>query len=44
MIGLTKIVEADSIMKVLETTIPTDFMEMNKKALEMGFDMGDSQS
>lgn len=44
LIGLTKIVESDSIIKVLETTIPKDFMEMNKKALNLGFEMGASQA
>ncbi|WDP93390.1 MAG: 2-oxoacid:acceptor oxidoreductase family protein [Desulfobacter sp.] len=42
LIGLTHIVESDSIIKVLESTIPKDFMEMNKKALELGFRMGES--
>ncbi len=40
LIGLTQIIKPESILKVLETTIPKDFMEMNKKALDLGMDMG----
>ncbi|MDA3918682.1 MAG: 2-oxoacid:acceptor oxidoreductase family protein [Deltaproteobacteria bacterium] len=40
LIGITKLIKPESILKVLETTIPKDFMEMNKKALEMGIKMG----
>lgn len=35
-IGLTEVVQADSIMKTLETRIPADFLDMNRKALELG--------
>jgi 2-oxoglutarate ferredoxin oxidoreductase subunit gamma len=35
-IGLTEVVEPESIMKTLETRIPADFLNMNRKALEMG--------
>lgn len=41
LIGITKLIKPESILKVLETTIPKDFMEMNKKALEMGIKMGE---
>ncbi|MFH2091057.1 MAG: 2-oxoacid:acceptor oxidoreductase family protein [Pseudomonadota bacterium] len=40
LIGITNLVQPDSIMKVLESTIPKDFMEMNKKALDLGMAMG----
>ncbi|MCG8568343.1 MAG: 2-oxoacid:acceptor oxidoreductase family protein [Desulfobacterales bacterium] len=40
LIGITDLVRPESIMKVLETTIPKDFMEMNKKALDLGMEMG----
>ncbi len=40
LIGLSGLVKPESIMKVLETTIPKDFMDMNKKALDLGFEMG----
>jgi 2-oxoglutarate ferredoxin oxidoreductase subunit gamma len=35
-IGLTKLVRPDSIMKVLETQINPNFLEMNRQALEIG--------
>ena len=40
LLGLTDLIQPDAILKVLETTIPKDFMEMNKKALELGLEMG----
>ncbi|MCG8410232.1 MAG: 2-oxoacid:acceptor oxidoreductase family protein [Bacteroidales bacterium] len=40
LIGITDLVSPDSILKVLETTIPKSFMEMNKKALDLGMEMG----
>ena len=40
LLGLTDLMQPDAILKVLETTIPKDFMEMNKKALELGLEMG----
>lgn len=42
LIGITKLIKPESILKVLETTIPKDFMEMNKKALAMGIRMGEN--
>ncbi|MEN8212196.1 MAG: 2-oxoacid:acceptor oxidoreductase family protein [Thermodesulfobacteriota bacterium] len=41
LIGITKLIKPESILKVLETTIPKDFMEMNKKALNIGIKMGE---
>jgi len=38
-IGLTGVVEAESIMKTLETRIPADFLDMNRKALELGLSL-----
>jgi len=43
LIGISQLVKPASILKVLESTIPKDFMEMNKKALELGMKMGESQ-
>ncbi|MCG8642691.1 MAG: 2-oxoacid:acceptor oxidoreductase family protein [Desulfobacterales bacterium] len=40
LLGVTRLISPDSILKVLETTIPPDFMEMNKKALDLGIKMG----
>jgi 2-oxoglutarate ferredoxin oxidoreductase subunit gamma len=42
MIGLTGLVRAESITAVLETKIPVDFLEINKRALEIGFQLADS--
>ncbi len=42
LLGATRLVQAQSILKVLETSIPKDFMEMNKKALELGMEMGEA--
>ena len=36
MLELTRIVQPESIMKVLETKIPANFLEMNRKALDIG--------
>jgi 2-oxoglutarate ferredoxin oxidoreductase subunit gamma len=37
MVGLVPIVKIESIMKVIETKIPAGFLDMNKKALGLGF-------
>ncbi len=42
LLGATRLVQAQSILKVLETSIPRDFMDMNKKALELGMKMGEA--
>ncbi|WP_022667578.1 2-oxoacid:acceptor oxidoreductase family protein [Desulfospira joergensenii] len=42
LIGLTKLIRPESILKVLETTIPEDFMDMNKKALDLGLNLGEA--
>jgi len=44
LIGISNLVKPVSILKVLETTIPEDFMAMNKKALDLGLAMGKKQS
>ena len=38
-IGLTEVVQAESIMKTLEARIPPDFLDMNRKALELGLSL-----
>ncbi|MCP4721156.1 MAG: 2-oxoacid:ferredoxin oxidoreductase subunit gamma [Desulfobacteraceae bacterium] len=43
LIGISQLVKPESILKVLETTIPKDFMDMNKKALDLGIQMGEAQ-
>jgi 2-oxoglutarate ferredoxin oxidoreductase subunit gamma len=40
LIGISELINPASIIKVLERTIPEDFMEMNKKALALGLEMG----
>jgi 2-oxoglutarate ferredoxin oxidoreductase subunit gamma len=36
---LTRLVNPDSIMKVLETRIPASFLELNREALQLGLEM-----
>jgi len=43
LIGLTNLVRPESIMKVLENRIPSHFLEMNRKALEVGLELGREQ-
>jgi 2-oxoglutarate ferredoxin oxidoreductase subunit gamma len=43
LIGISQLVKPDSILKVLETTIPKDFMAMNKTALDLGFQLGEAE-
>jgi 2-oxoglutarate ferredoxin oxidoreductase subunit gamma len=40
--GMTKILQTESIMKVLQNRIPSGFLEMNQKAVNLGFDMGEA--
>ncbi len=39
-IALTDIVKSESIMKVLQERIPAGFIEMNRKALDLGVQLG----
>ncbi len=43
LIGLADLVRAESILKVLETRIAPDLMEINKKALEIGLRLAEAQ-
>ncbi len=43
-IGLTRIFKKDSILKVLESKIPAGFLEMNKKALDLGLQLADASA
>ena len=43
-ISMTQLVKPESIMKVLETRIPSGFLEMNWQALNIGMAMGDEFS
>jgi 2-oxoglutarate ferredoxin oxidoreductase subunit gamma len=40
LIGLSDILKPESVLKVLKTSIPSDFMDMNKKAMDLGLEMG----
>ena len=40
-VGLTQLVRAASIMKVLEQRIPSGFIDMNRQALELGLELGE---
>jgi 2-oxoglutarate ferredoxin oxidoreductase subunit gamma len=39
LIAITELVKPESIMKVLETRVPRDFLEMNQKALQIGMEL-----
>jgi 2-oxoglutarate ferredoxin oxidoreductase subunit gamma len=39
-IGLTDVIKPDSIMKVLETRLPKHSLALNRKAMELGVQMG----
>jgi 2-oxoglutarate ferredoxin oxidoreductase subunit gamma len=43
LIGLTELVKAESITKVLEQKIDPKFMGFNEKALEIGLQLADSR-
>jgi len=40
LIGITELVKPESILKILTERIPKDFLEMNRKALELGVQLG----
>ena len=40
LIGITDLVKPESIKKVLKTRIPSDFLDMNQKALDLGMKLG----
>ena len=39
-IGITEIIRPESIMEILKSRIPPDFIEMNQNALEIGISIG----
>lgn len=43
LIGLTKIVKQESVMKVLENRVPADLLNSNKQALELGLKLAMSR-
>jgi len=40
LLGITELISPASIMKVLETRIPKDFLDMNRRALDIGIQLG----
>jgi 2-oxoglutarate ferredoxin oxidoreductase subunit gamma len=40
LISITELVRAESVMKVLEKRIPSDFLDLNRKALDLGLNLG----
>ena len=38
--ALTRVVRQESVMKMLEDRIPPAFLDMNRQALELGFELG----
>lgn len=40
-IGITRLVKPESIVKVLEKRIPSSFLEMNRRALDLGLSLGE---
>jgi 2-oxoglutarate ferredoxin oxidoreductase subunit gamma len=42
LIGLTGIVRPESLLQMVEKRVPADFIEMNKKALELGLELSRS--
>ena len=43
LIGLTRIVQSNSIMKVLQTRIPANFLKLNRESLQLGMELVESQ-
>jgi len=44
LIGLTRVISKESILRVLETKIPAGFLEMNTKAFEIGLQLVENAS
>ena len=44
LLGITHLIQKTSVLKVIEKTVPKDFMEMNEKALALGFQMGEESA
>ena len=42
LIGLTDLMKAESILKVLETKIPAEFLDINRKAFDIGLKLAES--
>ncbi len=42
-LGLTDLIKPESVLKVLETRLPEGFLEVNRRALELGLALGRAQ-
>lgn len=40
LIGISDLVRAESVMKVIGERVPKDFIEMNNRALNIGLELG----
>jgi len=40
LLAVTEVISPESVMKTIETRIPPDFLKMNKKALDIGMQLG----
>ena len=40
LIGIADLVKPDSVMKAIADRVPKDFVEMNKTALSIGYELG----
>lgn len=43
LLGLTDLIRPESVMKVLEKRIPSHFLDMNRKALDLGIELGQAK-
>jgi 2-oxoglutarate ferredoxin oxidoreductase subunit gamma len=41
LISITGLVRVESVMKVLEKRIPSDLLDMNRRAMQLGMDLGE---
>ena len=39
---MTQILKTESILKVLETKVPSAFLEMNRKGLDLGLELAEA--
>jgi len=41
-LALTELVQPESVMKVIKTRIPEGFLDLNRKALDVGLELGEA--
>jgi len=41
LIGLTNVIKTDSILEILETRVPADFLDMNRNAFDIGLNLAE---